>query len=85
MPDPRKVFVVHGRDDRLRRDFFSFLRALNLQPLEWSEALRLTGKASPYIGEVLDSAFDNAQAVIVLLSPDDEVRLSPLMAASRNQ
>ena len=75
MPNQRQVFVVHGRDDRLRRDFFAFLRALDLQPLEWSEALRLTGKASPYIGEVLDKAFDNAQAVVVLLTPDDEVRL----------
>lgn len=77
MPDPSKVFVVHGRDECLRKDFFSFLRALGLQPLEWSEALKLTGKAAPYIGEVLDSAFDNAQAVIVLLTPDDEVRLLP--------
>lgn len=77
MPDPKKVFVVHGRDSRLRDDFFSFLRALDLQPIEWSEALKLTGKATPYIGEALDSAFKNAQAVIVLLTPDDEVRLSP--------
>lgn len=76
-PDPKKVFVVHGRDSRLRDDFFSFLRALGLQPIEWSEALKLTAKATPYIGEALESAFKNAQAVIVLLSPDDEVRLSP--------
>jgi predicted nucleotide-binding protein len=77
MPNPKQVFVVHGRDDRLRRDFFSFLRALKLEPLEWSEALRLTGKAAPYIGEILDKAFDSAQAVVVLLTPDDEVRLVP--------
>ncbi len=75
MPNQRQVFVVHGRDERLRQDLFAFLRALDLQPIEWSEALRLTGKASPYIGEVLDKAFDNAQAVVVLLTPDDEVRL----------
>ncbi len=77
MPDPRKVFVVHGRDSRLKDDFFSFLRTLGLQPIDWSEALRLTGKATPYIGEALDSAFKKAQAVVVLLSPDDEVRLLP--------
>ncbi|MDD4996804.1 MAG: nucleotide-binding protein [Syntrophales bacterium] len=76
-PDPKKIFVVHGRDDRLRADFFAFLRALDLDPLEWSEALKLTGKATPYIGEVLDSAFGKAQAIIVLLTPDDEVRLVP--------
>ena len=77
MPDPKKVFVVHGRDSRLRNDFFSFLRALGLWPIEWSEALKLTQKATPYIGEAIESAFRNAQAVIVLLSPDDEVRLLP--------
>ncbi|MFL5386611.1 MAG: TIR domain-containing protein [Longimicrobiaceae bacterium] len=76
-PDPRKVFVVHGRNERLRVDFFGFLRALGLQPIEWSEALQMTGAASPYIGDVLDAAFSNAQAVVVLLTPDDEVRLLP--------
>ena len=37
----------------------------------------MTGKASPYIGDVLDAAFGNAQAVAVLITPDDEVRLAP--------
>jgi hypothetical protein len=39
IPNPRHVFVVHGRDERLRREFFAFLRALDLQPMEWSQAL----------------------------------------------
>jgi len=77
IPDAKKVFVVHGRDSCLRDDFFLFLRTLNLQPMEWSEALKLTGKETPSMGEALESAFKSAQAVIVLLSPDDEVRLSP--------
>lgn len=85
MPDQRQVFVVHGRDDRLRRDFFGFLRALDLKPLEWSEALRLTGKAAPYIGEVLDKAFGTAQAIVVLLTPDDEVRLVPELWSSNEE
>ena len=84
-PGSRKVFVVHGRDDQLRRDFFSFLRALGLQPIEWSDALKLTGKATPYIGETIDSAFKKAQAVIVLLSPDDEVRLSPMLWKDKDE
>ena len=50
---------------------FNFLRAIGLKPLEWETAVGLTGKASPYIGEVLDAAFDHAQAVIVLMTPDE--------------
>ena len=74
-PNNRTVFVIHGRDDRLRTGMFDFLRSLDLKPLEWSEAITLTGKASPYVGEILDAAFSNAQAVVVLLTPDDEARL----------
>jgi predicted nucleotide-binding protein len=71
----RKVFVIHGRDERLRTAIFTFLRALGLEPLEWTMAIQLTGKASPYIGEILEAAFNHAQAAVVLLSPDDEARL----------
>ncbi len=71
----RKVFVIHGRDERLRAAIFAFLRALGLEPLEWTMAIQLTGKASPYIGEILEAAFNHAQAAVVLLSPDDEARL----------
>src|ERR1700678_1196404 len=35
--DPRKVMVVHGRDAEARRAMFDFLRALHLDPQEWSE------------------------------------------------
>jgi len=71
----KKVFVIHGRDERLRAGVFAFLRALHLDPLEWINLIQLTNQASPYIGDVLDAAFTNAQAVVVLLSPDDEARL----------
>src|SRR5215468_9339290 len=67
----RKVFVVHGRNRKARTAMFTFLRAIGLAPIEWSEAVKLTGEASPYIGNVLDAAFNAAQAVVVLLTPDD--------------
>ncbi len=71
----KRVFVIHGRDERLRVGVFTFLRSLGLEPLEWIKATLLTGKASPYIGEILDAAFKHAQAAVVLLTPDDEARL----------
>ena len=55
--DPRKVFVIHGRNEAARKGLFDFLRSIGLDPIEWSEAIRLTGKGSPYIGQVLDAAF----------------------------
>jgi predicted nucleotide-binding protein len=75
--DRSRVFVVHGRDEELRKSMFDFLRSIGLDPIEWSQAIQMTGKASPFIGEILDSAFQNAQAVVVLLTGDDEARLHP--------
>ena len=72
----REVFVVHGRNDEARDALFDFLRAIDLHPLEWSEAVQSTGKPSPYIREILDAAFSRALAVVVLFTPDDETRLN---------
>ena len=74
-PDPKRVFVIHGRNDAARREMFTFLRAIGLNPIEWSRALASTGSASPYIGEVLDTAFNMAQAIVVLMTPDEMAHL----------
>jgi len=66
---------VHGRDTKARDAVFAFLRAIGLQPIEWSKAVKLTKKGAPYVGEVLTAAFDQAAAVVVLLTPDDEAKL----------
>ena len=50
---------------------FDFLRSIGLSPLEWTRAIELTQSGSPYIGEVLDTAFDQATAVVVLMTPDE--------------
>ena len=71
----KSVFVVHGRNDQLRDSMFQFLRSIGLKPMEWAEALAATGKATPIIADILDSALRRAKAVVVLLSPDDEARL----------
>jgi predicted nucleotide-binding protein len=73
--DSAIVFVVHGRNEKLRKAMFEFLRAIGLSPLEWSKLLLMTGEVSPYVGKVLETAFTQAQAIIVLLTADDEVKL----------
>lgn len=75
VPDPRDVFVVHGRNMKARDALFDFLQAINLRPIEFTEALAATGEPNPYIGEVLQKAFSMAQAIVVFMTPDDEANL----------
>jgi predicted nucleotide-binding protein len=82
--DPQKasrVFVVFGRNSTVQTSMFSFLQALGLRPIEWEQAVARTGKGSPYIGEVLDAAFNFAQAVVILMTPDDVAYLDPRWSA----
>ncbi|MEU9639413.1 nucleotide-binding protein [Streptomyces tendae] len=73
----RSVFVVHGRDDQVRREMYELLRRLDLRPKEWEDLVRATGQASPFLGDVVAAAPAQAQAALVLLTPDDVVTLHP--------
>jgi predicted nucleotide-binding protein len=79
--DPRKVFVVHGRDHAFALAMSDFIRSLDLVPMEWSEAAALTGKGAPYLNEVLRAALSVAQSIVILLTPDNEARLRPALLA----
>lgn len=74
-PKESTVFVIHGRNHKIRDAMFDFLYALGLHPLEWEKIISLTGETSPYIGDVLDKGFEVSQAAIALLTPDDEAQL----------
>lgn len=80
----RSVFVVHGRNESLRKAMFDFLRSINLSPMEWSHAVELTGEGSPYIGQVLDAALDHAAAIVVLMTPDEIAYLQPQLGQGDN-
>ncbi|MFA5803907.1 MAG: nucleotide-binding protein [Melioribacteraceae bacterium] len=69
------VFVVHGRNEFARKAIFEFLRAVGLRPIEWNQAIKMTGQPSPYVGDILETVFREAVAVVILLTPDDEARL----------
>ena len=73
----RRIFVVHGRNLKARDAMFAFLRSLDLDPIEWNEAVSFTGQGSPFIGQVLDRAFSEARAVVVLITGDDFAYLDP--------
>jgi predicted nucleotide-binding protein len=72
--DPRKVFVVYGRNSAAHEAMFAFLRALDLAPMEWGEVIASTGEPTPFTGVALDSGFSVAQAAVVLLTGDDLAR-----------
>jgi predicted nucleotide-binding protein len=71
------VFVVHGRDERLRDAMYELLGALGLKAQEWGHAIRAArGKGgNPYVNDAVTKVMDQAQAIVVMLSPDDEAKL----------
>jgi predicted nucleotide-binding protein len=73
----RNVFVVYGRDDQARRAIFDFLRALGLRPLEWEMLVGETRNTSPFLAEAVRRGLAQTRAVIVLMTPEDVVRLHP--------
>lgn len=75
--DQKRVFVVYGRNVVAQQAMFGFLRRIGLAPIEWEQAVAATGKTAPYVGEILRSAFQIAQAVVVLLTPDEVAYLRP--------
>ncbi len=81
----RKVFVVFGRNIAARDAMYIFLRALSLEPVEWEQAKQLTGEAAPFVGRILEVGFKHAQAVIVLLTGDDDARLREIYRKEDDQ
>ncbi|MDQ1036481.1 putative nucleotide-binding protein [Streptomyces sp. V3I8] len=81
----RSVFVVHGRDEEVRQTMFGLLRRLDLRPLEWEELVRATGKAAPFLGDVVMNAPAQAQAALVLLTPDDVAKLHPRLLGNHER
>ena len=73
----RNVFVVYGRDRQARDAVFRLLYFLGLRPLEWEKLVHATAEGSPFLGRVVADAPALAQAAVVILTPDDEVRLHP--------
>ncbi len=50
----------------VRDSMFAFLRALKLNPLEFSHGVKATKKGAPGTLEVVDAMFKDAAAVVVV-------------------
>ena len=71
----RRVYVVYGCNLAVRDAMYTFLKALDLQPITKEAAVNWTGEGSPFADRVIDAAFKHTQAIIVLFTGDDRARL----------
>ncbi len=53
-----EVFVVHGRNEKIKDSLFDFLEAINIKPLEWEEVVRRTGTGTPTTLEVIEAVLN---------------------------
>lgn len=84
--DPRKVFLVHGRNAAAESAMREFLYALDLNVIGWTDAAneaRVKVNRQPYTLEVVAAGLQAARAVVVLFTPDDLVRLDPRVSRSQ--
>ncbi|WP_329338543.1 nucleotide-binding protein [Streptomyces sp. NBC_01352] len=78
----RKVFLVHGRNEEIAGDMRAFLRALSLQPIEWSQAKASLKQGTPYVGDIVMAGMEMSNAAVILLTPDEFVDLHPELSGS---
>jgi predicted nucleotide-binding protein len=71
--DRKSVMVIYGHDKQANGALFDWLRSIGLRPREWSPLVTATGTVSPYVGQVLEAAFREAQAVVAFFTPDEYV------------
>lgn len=76
MPDPRKVFVVYGRNRKAYEAMVLFLQAIGLEAIDFYELKTRVG-GSAFVGNIVRKGMDEAQAVIVLYTPDEYASLHP--------
>ncbi len=76
MHDAKEVFIVYGRNAFAYEALKCFLRSLELRPLEFDEVRNQIG-GSPFVGDVIKAGMDRAQAIAVLLTPDEFSSLRP--------
>lgn len=71
----RSVFLVHGRDMRLRKSMVEFPDSLDLRVVTWTEAFVGRSAGTPYKGDdVILTGMSLSDAVVVLMTPSDEGR-----------
>lgn len=67
---------------------YSFLGALGLEVQEWGHAIRAASRGTggnPYVNDAVQRIMESAQAIVVMLSPDDEAQLKSQFVATHER
>ncbi|MCA9622171.1 MAG: nucleotide-binding protein [Myxococcales bacterium] len=74
-PDPKKVFIIHGRNIEAKNAVEHFVRSLKLEPVEFDELAADLGAA--FVGEIVREGMKQAQGIIALFTADELAFLRP--------
>ena len=77
-----RVFVVSGRDHAAHDTLVNLLTAWHVHVVDWEEAIARTRRPAAHAFEALEAVFRDIDAVLVLLTGDDEARLRPSLLRS---
>ncbi len=72
--DPKKVFIIHGRNLAARTQMEHFLRALDLEPIDFDQLASGQGGMA-FIGDIVRAGLKQAQGIVVLFTPDEYAAL----------
>jgi predicted nucleotide-binding protein len=75
-PDPKKVFIIHGRNIEAPKQMGIFLRALGLLPITFPD-LRARMGGTAHIDEIVEKGMSEAQGVIAIFTPDEYAAVQP--------
>jgi predicted nucleotide-binding protein len=75
-PDPKKVFIIHGRNTAARTAVEHFVKALGLEPIDFDQ---LSGDAggSAFVGDIVRAGLEQAMGLIALFTPEEFASLRP--------
>lgn len=75
-PDPKKVFIIHGRNTAARTAVEHFLKALGLQPVDFDQLAADQG-GTPFVGDIVRAGLEQAHGIIALFTSEEYAALRP--------
>jgi predicted nucleotide-binding protein len=83
--EPRRVFVVHGRDTKIRGALFGLLYAVGLKPEAIPRASRHSPSGTPFTLDAIEAAMRAARAIVVLMAPEEVTALASELAGDDDE